>query len=413
MRNAPGLLFLAAIVLSACGGTAVDEGEAEAEAESEAEANTDAGLPVVCPLLEQRDDSCVCDDCEWGSADDWQQDDIWIAGGMNSYMGFALAGGNPHLVVALGESSGETYRLGHVWLSDGVWQGEGVDDSGNFRNPSLVIDADSTLHVFMHDIVNGGLWHAERATAGWTSEIVDEDPARGELNAAAISATGTLHVVYTAIEGDQPVDLLHASRAIGKAWSIESLSVAGTFPSLAANGDELALAFAMAVGDGVFSIAFGRREATGWSFDDVDTESGQSGGVALGLDPAGEPHIVYGRDEQPFLAEKCDAGWHIETVGFTDGDTGRIPSMVVDPWGGIHATWGIFDPSTGDNGERYAYRPAGGMWSLMDLDDPIDWCGGKGGGYHHPLLVGADGAVHAMCTDGGGLTYARRAGSCP
>ena len=312
----------------------------------------------------------------------------------------------------------------------GVWKYEALDDSGTFGPFSgIAFDAAGGLHIAYNR--GTGLYHAEKSSDAWRTEIVatsarletyhplaiaadgrigiayrytgldtapywawrdgslwqreriDDAAGRGYYVSLAADEAGDFHAAYYDNGADQ---LLHAVRRSG-VWNVETVGggrLYGEQTHLLAAADRLYLSFYSLDG-----LQLAEYDGAAWTVARLDGDGVVGLYAALALDRDGGPRIAYYdySNKRLKLARLTGNRWTIETV-IADGDTGYYPSLAVDDGGYAHVAF--YDRAAGDL--VYATDLLGG-WICLTIDADGDV------GLNPSLALDGDGRVHIAYRD--------------
>ena len=302
---------------------------------------------------------------------------------------------------------------------------------------SLIVDGYGTLHVAWHDHTNYGgsgidsdIFYKYKPNGGsWSiTEVVStESTGSSEQPSLMVDADGTIHVAWmdeTNYGGNDYVyDVFYKYKPSGSSWSTtEVVSTESTnyawWPSLWVDGDytvhvawEDWTNYGGSGGD--TDIFYKHKPSDGsWSTTEVvSTEStGFSEQVSLMVDVDGMVHVAWddgtnyggsGIDSDIFYKYKPNGGsWSITEVVSTEStDHSGRPSLMVDVNGTIHVAWEDLADYAGSGSDRdvfYKNKPYGGSWSTTEVvsteSTSFSWS--------PSLFVDVDGMVHVAWDDG-------------
>jgi hypothetical protein len=287
--------------------------------------------------------------------------------------------------------------------SPGAWQVAGVE-TGAAGYPSLGIRQDGSLHLLTTQYIYGNteqfLWYGRCVTscadsASWTAIPLDR---AGEARTPSlqVGSNGALHAaMYRVPEGDLLYGVCPADCTVEANWTfttVESAGNVGLEPSLAVEpGGKLHIA-SIDFGNRALRYATCSRSCTigsNWVTTTVHAESKAGRTPSLRIGPVGEVHIAYydeaGRDLAYSLCRSActRAGNWLATVVDGTGDTGREPSLAVDPQGRLHLAYYHFDAGALRYGTCSRSCEEPGSWRLLELD-------GEGDVGRSPVIALAD-----------------------
>lgn len=211
--------------------------------------------------------------------------------------------------------------LVHATITAGVWSTETVPPLGGCRS-GLALDASGHAHVVgKSDLWNGTAWSstlrtATNASGAWSASIVDaSDLGCGFPGVAPRIAVSSSGVEFVAYQGAAPAYGLRCASNTGGTWSSTPLA------------------------------------------------NGSVRGIALALDPQGEPHVLYSdASAELHHAWRASGAWSDERV---DAVQAVAPSVAVDDDGHVHASYVVA------NGElRYATN-ANGTWHVARVASDV------------------------------------------
>jgi len=161
----------------------------------------------------------------------------------------------------------------------------------------------------------------------WKIETIDADV--GDTGQIAVDGSGNPHVVYTHGWGGPNYYGLNYGYRDGTGWHTEVLTASGIYQAIAARGDHIAVAWSVYSDDYCNVDIYCATKVIGgsWSIDLVQTPAPYQPdcydawgitGIAIALDSAFAPHIVYARNWQWY-----DGGYNnYSTMVYLDGSSG-------------------------------------------------------------------------------------------
>jgi hypothetical protein len=231
----------------------------------------------------------------------------------------------------------------------------------------------------------------------WSGPVVEsyssltEDPSRVEL---ALGADETAHVLvvqggvaYYAVSG---ASLTYVEPIFGGGVKAGDIAV---------NGDVIHVVLTNAAG----ALAYRRKEGSAdWVGEVVDADMYDGEEVAMVLDAAGEPHVVFDSNGALRYAARSAGTWTPETIE-TTSCVGCRPAIALDSTGAAHA---VFASAEGGTSLRHASEGPGGSPWMVETLTMLDRVAGA------DVVIGPDDVVHAVvaATRTGGaqpVTYVR------
>jgi hypothetical protein len=188
--------------------------------------------------------------------------------------------GNPHIIYSNGHTLMYAKKTGMGWVTTAV-----DSDCGGWA-ASLALDAADNPHISYSGGYSGGdydIKYTRWTGSAWKIETIDSVDYPDSHHKIALDAAGNPHIIYSS--GDPSYDLKYA-RWTGSAWKIEtvdSIEVHQIIPfALDANGNP--------------HIYSGSKYAkwTGTEWVIVVYKDGPEGVYSIAVDPAGNPHIIFG-----------------------------------------------------------------------------------------------------------------------
>ena len=256
-----------------------------------------------------------------GSA--WRSQLVDAAQKAEFHVSLALdAADQPH--ISYGVWRGDSLYLKYARRAGGAWTSEVVEDGFLGEYNAIALDSQGAPHISYLDYARSQLKVAQRTPAGWQVEVIDGVQWFGGFTSIAIDSQDLLHVTYAG----PPVGVRYA-RGTGGAWQLETVGSAGWFTSLALDpAGQPRMVYFDTAGR---SLAYGRRDAAGWSLQAVDrlADVGSFNSLAVSTaapDAAGEPAVAYyeaGHGDLRF-ARQSGSQWQVETV---DGDAPPRPAV--------------------------------------------------------------------------------------
>jgi hypothetical protein len=280
------------------------------------------------------------------------------------------AADQPHISYGVWRGAAGLY-LKYAQRAGGAWTSEVVEDGFLGEYNAIALDSHGAPHISYLDYARSQLKVAHRTPAGWQIEVIDGVQWFGGFTSIAVDSQDLLHVTYAG----PPVGVRYA-RGAGGAWQLETVGSAGWYTSLALDpAGQPRMAYFDTTGR---SLAYGRRDATGWSLHAVDrlADAGSFNSLAVStaaLGAAGEPVVAYYEAGHGDLrvARQSGSQWQVETVdgaaaaggGVGPADVGMYASLACNPAG---PCWISYYDAT--NGDLKAARqdPAGWVSETVD-----------------------------------------------
>ena len=283
-------------------------------------------------------------------------------------------------------------------LADGDWAVETVDQGvDNGRYSSLALDGAGHAHIsylkrsavesdgkLMYTYEDGGEWHFE---------TVDSSQDTGYDTTIKLDSSGYPHIVYRQYE---PTRSLKYSYRDATGWHTEVVKAStGTRSDFAVamdldTHDRAHISFYQYSEGGSWTLQYGYRSVTGWTFDEI-CDVDPSSDTAIGVDGSGTVYVAFGSG-----AELCDlkcaygtaADWTIDTV---DSASRVCRQVWLDLSGSGWPHIAYFDGSVvageGNNDLHYAYKDASG-WHTETVDTEGNT------GWYASIAVASDGYPH-------------------
>jgi hypothetical protein len=248
-------------------------------------------------------------------------------------------GTTPHVAVAQNDSDLMYYTRGvNGWTCEKA--ATSVSPSGSVLNINLVIDSSGVPHIVYHDSPDLGTYYVRYATKKngvWTSTTVDMDIS-GTACAIAVDPQNVPHLVYTRNSGDEDTSIIRYARLDGATWTktdIEtndwsSLPFGGVSIGTDSSGRPHLIYYSL---HGMYTSFNGSNWSTPAPFDEVTAFSDFCG---LCITSTGYPCIAYqgdfdsGGGSLPSMlkyAIKNQTGWTFENI---DGNPGTGVSIATD-----------------------------------------------------------------------------------
>ena len=309
------------------------------------------------------------------------------------------AADQPH--ISYGVWRGDSLYLKYARRAGGAWTSEVVEDGFLGEYNAIALDSHGAPHISYLDYARSQLKVAHRTPAGWQVEVIDGVQWFGGFTSIAVDSQDLLHVTYAG----PPVGVRYA-RGAGGAWQLETVGSAGWFTSLALDpAGQPRMVYFDTAGR---SLAYGRRDAAGWSLQAVDrlADAGSFNSLAVSTaaqDAAGEPAVAYYEAGHGDLrvARQSGSQWQVETVdgdsaaaaggGVGAADVGMYASLACNPAG---PCWISYYDAT--NGDLKAARQDPGGWVSETVDS------GGGDGIDGDGIASDVGRYTALALDAGG-----------
>jgi hypothetical protein len=242
--------------------------------------------------------------------------------------------GRPHIAFI------DNNKLHYASWNGEKWQIQTVDNSiGVSTHPSLLLDTNERPHVSYrrgYDLVYA-FWNGE----AWQIEVVDANLA-GSFNSLALDVNNNPHISYVG-EGE-----LRYAAYYELFWTIQTVDASeeinrATSLSLAANGSPR-ISYVAASGN----LKYANWNGENWQTEIVATLPTSNVEVALALDTADKPHIVYaGSLENVPLTylHQADEIWQSQTLDASSGYPRLYNALALDDEGHIHVSYyeGTYD----------------------------------------------------------------------
>jgi plastocyanin len=224
---------------------------------------------------------------------------------------------------------------------------------GELQPPAVVLATQSN-----------GIWTRVSVTAQTTSPAQGDAPelandqgqAVPDVNTAlAVDAQGHHHVVWATPKGVYYAT--DAGGAFGASEQVTGSAAVGGSVAVASDGTVWVSYYDRG------SVVAAHRDASGWTRETVDADSGQSGDpatvTAIRVGSSGRPVVAYGADAQTAVAARSDAGsWSAQQVS---GDGGYGVSLVLDPDDNGHVAY--YDAQ----GTVHEADQSGGTWAVNQV----------------------------------------------
>jgi hypothetical protein len=296
-------------------------------------------------------------------------------------------------------------RMGQIWNSETV-------DEGQYRSPSLAINASGVPFIAYYDSEIESVKYAYQDASNWRRIFVDSAQSQNPVS-LALGADGQVYVAFTdyssstnrlkindetVVEGGgtygwsvaldanfQPAvsyhdsrekDLLFAHRG-NDGWAIqtvESLGDAGRESMVELDGTgkaHIAYLYSQTEG-GLYQLKYAYQSGSGWQRELIADETG-SYIFGFAVEANGRPHVVYrtyepNGDDETIYAYRTAAGWQHEPLESSD-HRGHEVSLAVDSQGRPHVTYTNYTNTVDE--VIYAYRDTGG-WHKVVVDSGRD-----------------------------------------
>jgi hypothetical protein len=256
---------------------------------------------------------------------------------------FFDASGVPHIAYVLG-AGWPVIRLAHAWrVADGEWETEDVPlpEGASPHVPNLAIAPDGSIHiVFCLRSIDGSseVDHAEVEGGTWTVERLDS----GCGCAAAFGGDGLEHVIYS---NDS---VFHTWRD-PEGWHSGLVSEAPASQIVIAADYADGSLRALYDGD-PRGVVYTSLVDSIWVTQATFASGGDSTGLGLAIDPAGEPHVAQVRDG--FSVERTSQLFYLVRSGdmfedeLVDDSMRGQASIVIDPNGVPHIGYNGWSAAT-------------------------------------------------------------------
>lgn len=220
----------------------------------------------------------------------------------------------------------------------------------------LVFDPDDNPHIFYTPYSFVGISHAYQNGASWVSEPIETVNSVGRYEAVA-DAQGRLHIAY-----DGTFGIRYGVKPPGGAWTIESVTTERPFGvalALDPNGEPRIAYNPINPNTGV--LRYAAKTGTTWT---TVTIPATGFGPDLAIDPSGSVHVAFETAASTAGYAKLENNaWHVETVD-SAAPTGRDGSIGVDDSGKVHMAYhDRYNPDSPLGGKtRYATQLDEGTW---------------------------------------------------
>jgi hypothetical protein len=237
-------------------------------------------------------------------------------------------------------------------------------------------------------------------TFGWTGAPVDDGGDLGRWVTLRFDSAGTGHAIYWRGGFNE---ILYGRMRTGETQFTPSVVITGTI-----NNGGVAMDLNPAERpeivfyDNPRGVRYAVHDGTAWSFEDIEAGL-MSGSPAVIVAPDGRPHIAYSRSA---------GGVRYGTRSPTPGTPWSTPDLDAHPWasgridlalgpdGTLHATYSIVGPFPNSEIRHAWLPPGGGGWQNETV-----WSSSTAGLLNlSALAVGSDGAVHLVFFSQGELT---------
>jgi hypothetical protein len=381
----------------------------------------------------------------WHDGTKWHQE-VLATTSLNSgaYVSIALdPAGNPH--IAYTQINGNWLELWYAHRANNQWIYVYLDRSNYISSTSIAIDSLGYPHIAYDAGPERGLSYVHQNNAGWYWYTIDEGAARGNVS-LALDSINHAHISYTVVNDytvkyamwtgsqwqiqiiapistnniapvatsiavnnqDQPVIAYQAREGIRLAagtaggWNIEVMNndAYSSWLSLALDANNTPhLSYYDSFIDG---LMYATRPAAIWLTMPVDTEYEAGHYNSIALDAAGQPHISYGRYDNPLYphgigdmryARLSNNQWLVETLQ-TSGSYWNH-TLTIDSANRLHLIY--LEQSDSQEQWYYLYQTESG-WTREPLNLDIGW--------PSVLVMDANDALHFAYTLGGKLYYA-------
>lgn len=284
-------------------------------------------------------------------------------------------------------------QIGSAWAGSSTAPSE----PHKFHFPSLAFDAQDKAHIaYEHEtsaVNTGNLRYAIYDGISWSDQLLlnDENNLVGGGNSIAVDADGESHLAFQ-YEGN---GIRYGQRSVGGAWTYRTVD-----PSNPTKVIALALDPAggpAVVFEGGSAVKFARENAGSWSSTSVTGSANAGQYLSLAFDPVGNAHICYHdaiANALKYAVSGAGGAWSVSTVE-TGG--GMHCDIAVDGAGVPHISYRSNSPVVG--ALKYATKP-GAAWEITVVDAVVS--------ERTSIAVTDDGIPHISYVAGNALKYARQ-----
>lgn len=280
--------------------------------------------------------------------------------------------GQPHFGEML-DATDLPDMLNHIKKQGGQWAEEVVDRASDVgQSPALAIDKNDHPGVSYHDGLTAAVKLTRWNGTSWKSEQVEPSIAAASGTSLQFDGGNNPRVGYLAyFSSDDAWRVRYATKSSG-AWSRTNVETLAHWNpqegnhialQLVAQGGEPRLAYQKPGSDAPVRYAAPPLETN----HEAVAENGYPGyTVSLGLDHAGQPHVLFADPvaDRFYYASRTGAGWQTSVVGSGDG-VGAFSDLAIDAADAAHICYS--SDTSGSMGLRYA-RLVGGQWQTELVD---------------------------------------------
>jgi hypothetical protein len=256
----------------------------------------------------------------------------------------------------------------------------------------------------------------------WTIESVDAADSDGRNPSIAVDSNAGVHIAF---QNSTNGNLKYAHKPVGGAWSIETVDATErTGDSSSIDVDSAGNVYISYQGQGVgmANLKHAYKPSGGsWNVEVIDPTDYVGGHPSIELDSSGNQHISYFHNPTSDLCpDDNNAGtcgsmayaykpaggeWSLSIIeqGISgEHNVGWYSSLGIDSQGGVHVSYQKMTYTQ----IGYAHKPAGGNWNIVDVDMTVN---NKGG--YTSLAVDPFDGVHISYQDrtNSNLKYAYQA----
>ena len=268
---------------------------------------------------------------------------------------------------------------GSVSATDGTWNVETVNDSGDFS--SMALDSNDNPHIAYFDPTSSiqGLKYVNKIGSTWSApEMVDSSVTQGYLDIAIDPSNNPRISYYDSATGHTHV--LKYAYKDGTGWHTQDLTStadSGQYNSIAfdSSGNAHISYREMSTGPNDWNLMYIKQSGGSWNLPEVVHSEGPGGGsvgidTSIALDSSGNPRISYYANfiGLTAYAYKDGTGWHHEYAhqqsdGYSNGDT----SLALDSFGYPHISYNEWIDSSHDR-LAYVFKDGSG-WQTRQIVD--------------------------------------------
>jgi hypothetical protein len=288
--------------------------------------------------------------------------------------------GTPHISYLQDNGIVYSYKSGGVWNQEIVGYGD---------HASFVLDTSGYPHFIYISTYPTALVYKFKDSSGWHSEPISiQYPGFNQL---ALDQGNNIHIAATSSG-----DLIYANK-LGGSWNYETIKT-GFFYGVALQVDRENIAHVATYDQSDHGVWYANSSADSWELLSVETASNYRGDTCLIVDPAGGIHATY-------MLEQLNGGWmysfhdgsNWEDVMIAPGVSPIDSDMTLDLLGNPHMIHYDFSSMQ----LIYTYRDSYG-WHQVSLAGNIAYNLGMG------IAIDMSGNPHIAYEDNGRLIYLSR-----